>query len=42
VASHDDTLIEHVEDAASGGIAISEFPTTMAAAKVARERPDNR
>jgi alpha-D-ribose 1-methylphosphonate 5-triphosphate diphosphatase len=38
VASHDDTLVEHVEDAASDGIAISEFPTTMAAAKVARER----
>jgi alpha-D-ribose 1-methylphosphonate 5-triphosphate diphosphatase len=36
VASHDDTLVEHVEEAVSEGIAISEFPTTMAAAKAAR------
>lgn len=36
VASHDDTLVEHVEEAVSEGIAISEFPTTLAAAKAAR------
>ena len=36
VASHDDTLVEHIEEAVSEGIAISEFPTTMAAAKAAR------
>ncbi len=36
VASHDDTLVEHVEEAAADGIAISEFPTTMAAACAAR------
>jgi alpha-D-ribose 1-methylphosphonate 5-triphosphate diphosphatase len=36
VASHDDTLVEHVEEAVSEGIAISEFPTTMAAAQTAR------
>lgn len=38
VASHDDTLVEHVEEAALEGIAISEFPTTMVAAQAARER----
>jgi alpha-D-ribose 1-methylphosphonate 5-triphosphate diphosphatase len=37
VASHDDTLVEHVEEAAQDGIAISEFPTTLAAAEAARE-----
>jgi alpha-D-ribose 1-methylphosphonate 5-triphosphate diphosphatase len=37
VASHDDTLVEHVEEAVRDGIAISEFPTTMAAACAARE-----
>ncbi len=36
VASHDDTEIEHVEQATAEGIAISEFPTTVAAAKAAR------
>jgi alpha-D-ribose 1-methylphosphonate 5-triphosphate diphosphatase len=38
VASHDDTLVEHVEEAAEDGIAISEFPTTLAAAEAARRR----
>ncbi|WP_042303399.1 alpha-D-ribose 1-methylphosphonate 5-triphosphate diphosphatase [Paraburkholderia kururiensis] len=38
VASHDDTLVEHVEQAAAEGVAISEFPTTRAAAQAARER----
>lgn len=28
MASHDDTLVEHVEEALSNGISISEFPTT--------------
>ena len=37
VASHDDTTLEHVEEAASGGIVISEFPTTLRAARAARE-----
>ena len=37
VASHDDTTLEHVEEAASAGIVISEFPTTMQAARAARE-----
>jgi alpha-D-ribose 1-methylphosphonate 5-triphosphate diphosphatase len=38
VASHDDTLVEHVDEAAEDGIAISEFPTTLAAARAARLR----
>lgn len=37
VASHDDTLAEHVEEAVRDGMAISEFPTTLAAARTARE-----
>jgi len=37
LASHDDTLIEHVQEAAAEGISISEFPTTMVAATAARE-----
>ncbi|MGA7812140.1 alpha-D-ribose 1-methylphosphonate 5-triphosphate diphosphatase [Caballeronia sp.] len=36
VASHDDTLVEHVEEAARDGIVLAEFPTTMAAAQAAR------
>lgn len=36
VASHDDTEVEHVEQASQEGIAISEFPTTAAAAQAAR------
>lgn len=38
LASHDDTTIEHIEQAHAEGIAISEFPTTLAAAKQARAR----
>jgi alpha-D-ribose 1-methylphosphonate 5-triphosphate diphosphatase len=38
LASHDDTTIEHVEEAHTDGIAISEFPTTAIAARAARER----
>ena len=36
LASHDDTTEEHVEQAQAEGIAISEFPTTIQAAKLAR------
>ncbi|MBC7604767.1 MAG: alpha-D-ribose 1-methylphosphonate 5-triphosphate diphosphatase [Ramlibacter sp.] len=36
LASHDDTEVEHVAQASAEGIAISEFPTTVAAAKAAR------
>ena len=36
VASHDDTEIAHVEQAQAEKIAISEFPTTVAAAQAAR------
>jgi alpha-D-ribose 1-methylphosphonate 5-triphosphate diphosphatase len=38
LASHDDTTLEHVEESHQEGITISEFPTTMLAAKAARER----
>jgi alpha-D-ribose 1-methylphosphonate 5-triphosphate diphosphatase len=37
LASHDDTLVEHVEEAARDGIALAEFPTTLDAARAARE-----
>ncbi len=36
LASHDDTTEDHVEQAHAEGIAISEFPTTLPAAKLAR------
>lgn len=36
LASHDDTTEEHVEQAHAEGIAISEFPTTLPAAKLAK------
>ena len=36
LASHDDTEVEHVEQATQERIAISEFPTTVAAARAAR------
>ena len=32
LASHDDTLADHVDDAVRDGVAIAEFPTTMEAA----------
>lgn len=38
LASHDDTTVEHVEEAAEEGITLSEFPTTEAAARAARAR----
>jgi len=37
LASHDDTTLEHVADAALAGCAISEFPTTIEAAQAARD-----
>src|SRR3546814_2934669 len=36
LASHDDTTEEHVDEALDHGIAIAEFPTTLAAAAQAR------
>jgi alpha-D-ribose 1-methylphosphonate 5-triphosphate diphosphatase len=38
LASHDDTTLEHVEEASAEGIQISEFPTTLVAAQAARDR----
>jgi alpha-D-ribose 1-methylphosphonate 5-triphosphate diphosphatase len=37
IASHDDTVVEHIHDGIEAGISISEFPTTEAAALTARE-----
>lgn len=37
VASHDDTVIAHVEQAAAEGIVLAEFPATRVAAQTARE-----
>ena len=37
MASHDDTTVEHVEEAVREGLTISEFPTTLEAARKARE-----
>lgn len=37
MASHDDTTPAHVEQAHGEGVILSEFPTTIAAAKAARE-----
>ena len=37
LASHDDTVPEHVVEAAESGFVISEFPTTQPAARAARE-----
>lgn len=36
VASHDDTTVDHVMEAASDGIVLCEFPTTLEAADAAR------
>lgn len=38
LASHDDRTVDEVEDWASSGITISEFPVTLEAARAARER----
>jgi alpha-D-ribose 1-methylphosphonate 5-triphosphate diphosphatase len=37
LATHDDTEIEHVLQAHAEGITLSEFPTTVAAARIARD-----
>ena len=37
LASHDDTVPEHIDEALRNGISISEFPTTVVAALAARE-----
>lgn len=38
MASHDDTTPEHVHEAVGDGILISEFPTTLEAARIARDK----
>jgi len=38
MASHDDTTLEHVDQAHAEGACISEFPTTLAAARHAHQR----
>jgi alpha-D-ribose 1-methylphosphonate 5-triphosphate diphosphatase len=38
LASHDDTSLEHVDEAVRDGVALSEFPTTLTAARAAREK----
>jgi alpha-D-ribose 1-methylphosphonate 5-triphosphate diphosphatase len=37
IASHDDTTVEHVDEAHAGGMSISEFPTTLEAAERAHQ-----
>lgn len=37
IASHDDTVVEHIHDGIEAGISIAEFPTTEVAARTARE-----
>ena len=32
LASHDDTELDHIDEAVRDGVAMSEFPTTLAAA----------
>lgn len=38
IATHDDTTVEHVEAGIASGAVISEFPTTVEAAKAAKQR----
>jgi alpha-D-ribose 1-methylphosphonate 5-triphosphate diphosphatase len=38
IASHDDATVEHVDEAVAMGLTISEFPTTIEAAKAAHAR----
>ncbi|MPZ10655.1 MAG: alpha-D-ribose 1-methylphosphonate 5-triphosphate diphosphatase [Kiloniellaceae bacterium] len=38
IASHDDETAEHVAEAAALGISVTEFPTTLAAARAARDK----
>ncbi len=37
LASHDDATVEHVSEAAADGVAVAEFPTTLASARAAHE-----
>ena len=37
IASHDDATKQHIEEAVKTGVSIAEFPTTLEAAKIARE-----
>jgi alpha-D-ribose 1-methylphosphonate 5-triphosphate diphosphatase len=37
LATHDDTTVDHVAEGVSEGVSISEFPTTLTAARAARE-----
>ncbi len=37
IAAHDDTTVAHVAEGVADGVSISEFPTTVAAARAARE-----
>jgi len=37
LASHDDTTVEHVHEGIAHGVSLSEFPTTLEAAREARE-----
>lgn len=41
IASHDDTVVEHIHDGIEAGISIAEFPTTEVAARTAREHGMN-
>jgi alpha-D-ribose 1-methylphosphonate 5-triphosphate diphosphatase len=38
IASHDDTTVEHIEEAHAEGVTISEFPTTQEAAEAAHAK----
>ncbi|MEM9062447.1 MAG: alpha-D-ribose 1-methylphosphonate 5-triphosphate diphosphatase [Pseudomonadota bacterium] len=38
LASHDDTLVEHVEQSARNGVGLAEFPTTMEAARASHDK----
>jgi alpha-D-ribose 1-methylphosphonate 5-triphosphate diphosphatase len=38
IATHDDTTVDHVEAGVASGAVISEFPTTVEAAKAAKEK----
>jgi alpha-D-ribose 1-methylphosphonate 5-triphosphate diphosphatase len=38
LASHDDSTLDHIEEACADGVTISEFPTTVLAARAAREK----
>ena len=38
IASHDDETPQHIDEAAALGITVSEFPTTLAAARAARDK----